>query len=125
MAVGFTVIGAVATIAANFNQATRDGPSFVSLVGFYFLGGICGGLVLGLLRPLTQFKMGAMFVGTAIIAITFALLEYMFVATDGWHTVDTIMVGVFSLIVGPVGTLMFSQVRSKGGEGSSDVSADQ
>lgn len=122
MAVGFTVIGVVATIAASFDPTPRDDPSLASLVGFYFLAGTVGGLVLGLLRPITRYKVGAMLVGTAVAAISVGLLARIYVATDGWTLVDTFLVAFYSLVAGPVATLMIWRVRARRGIASSDLS---
>jgi len=92
MAVGFTVIGVVATIGASLDATPRNDPSLLSLVGFYFLAGTVGGLLLGLLRPITRYKVGAMAVGTALAAVSISLLARIYVVTDGWTLVDTILV---------------------------------
>jgi len=41
VAVAFTVIGVIATLAAGFDWLMSKGPSLISLIGFYFLGGVC------------------------------------------------------------------------------------
>src|ERR1700680_491740 len=113
MAVGFTAIGLIGSIGGLIDPTTKTEPSLVSLVGFYFIAGACGGLLLGLLRPITKYKVGAMFVGTAVIAICLALLDYIYVATDGWKPVDTILVAFVSLLCGPVATWMIWHVRAR------------
>ena len=120
MAVGFTAIGVVATILASFDQTPRNDPSLVSLVGFYFLAGACGGLLLGLLRPITRSKVGAMFVGTALAAVSLGLLARIYVVTDGWTVVDTIGVAIYSLVTGPVGALMLWHVSERKGNAGSE-----
>lgn len=121
MAVGFTAIGVVATILASFDQTPRNDPSLASLVGFYFLAGACGGLVLGLLRPIAKYRVGAMVLGTAVVATSLALLDYMYVATDGWKLVDTILVAFVSLVCGPIATLMIWRIRSRKVGASSEL----
>jgi hypothetical protein len=113
MAVGFTAIGVLAAIAASFDPVPRNDPSLLSFVGFYFLGGSVGGLLLGLLRPITRYKAGAMFVGTALAAVSLGLLARIFVITDGWTRVDTVLVALYSLVTGPVATLMIWEVRAR------------
>jgi hypothetical protein len=120
MAVGFTVIGAVAAIGASLDPTPRNDPSLASFVAFYFLAGTVGGLLFGLLRPITRYKVGAMLVGTAVAAVSVALLARMFVVTDGWTLIDTISVALYSLVTGPVATLMLWKVRARRGKGSSD-----
>jgi len=120
MAVGFTVIGVVAAIVGSLDPAARNDPSLASFVAFYFLAGAVGGLLFGLLRPLTRYKAGAMLVGTAVAAVSVALLARMFVVTDGWTLFDTIAVALYSLVTGPVATLMLWKVRARRGNVSSD-----
>jgi hypothetical protein len=121
MAVAFTAIGVVATIAAAFDPAPSKGLSLLSLIGFYFLAGISGGLLLGLLRPLTVYRAGAMFVATLLVALSLSLLDFAYVIEDHWKLVDTILVAFGSLVGGPVVTLMIWQGRSRMGKVSSGV----
>jgi multisubunit Na+/H+ antiporter MnhG subunit len=120
MAVGFTAIGVVAGIGASFDPTPRNDPSLVSLVGFYFLAGTCVGLLLGLLRPLTQSKAGAIVVGTALAAISIGLLARIYVVTDGWTLVDTIGVAMYSLVTGPVAASIIWHVRERSRSAPSD-----
>lgn len=113
IAVAFTVIAVIATIAASFDPAPRNDRSLASFVGLYFLAGTCGGLVLGLLRPITKYKVGAMFLGTIVAALCLGLLARVYVVTDGWTLIDTIGVVFYSLVTGPVATLMIWQGRSR------------
>lgn len=113
VAVGFTVIGALASTAASFDPTPRNDPSLLSFVGFYFLGGTAGGLLLGLLRPITEYKAGAIFVGTSLAAVSIALLARIFVITDGWTMVDTVLVALYSVVAGPIATLMIWEVRAR------------
>jgi hypothetical protein len=121
MAVGFTVIAIVATIGASFDPTPRNDPSLASFVGFYFVAGIVGGLFLGFLRPIVRYKPGAMFVGTAVAAVSIGLLARMFVVRDGWTLVDTIGVALYSLVAGPVATLLIWQGRTRRAKMSLDA----
>jgi hypothetical protein len=121
MAVGFMAIAIVATIGASFDRTPRNDPSLASFVGFYFVAGIVGGLLLGLFRPVIRYKAGAIFVGTAVAAVSISLLARMFVVTDGWTLVDTILVALYSLVTGPVATLLIWHGRSRKGKMSFDV----
>lgn len=112
IALGFTAIGVIGSIGGYFGGKGTNEP-LANLVGFYFIAGVCAGLLLGLLRPLTKYKAGAMLVGTCVVAISLALLDYIYVATDGWKLVDTILVAFGSLVGGPVATLMIWHVRSR------------
>ncbi len=120
MAVGFTVIALFASIGRYLDPSAASEPSLASLVGFYFIAGICGGLLLGLLRPIAKHKTGALFIGTAVVALYLALLDYLFyAATDGWRQVDTILVVLGALFGGPAATLIIWYVRARRGTGSS------
>lgn len=121
IAVGFTAIALIGQLGCYLDPRANCEPSPVSLVGFYFIGGTCGGLVLGLLRPIAKYKVGEMFLGTCIVAISFALLYYMYVVTDGWKPFDTILVAVVSLVIGPIATLIIRHAYSLGGKASSEL----
>jgi hypothetical protein len=120
MAVGFTAIGLIGSIGGYLDPTAKSEPSLASLVGFYFIAGACGGLLLGLFRPVTKYKVGAVVVGTAVVAISLGLLDYMYVATDGWKPVDTILVALVSVVAGPAGTLMIWHLRAQRGKSPSD-----
>lgn len=111
IAIAFTGIAVVLTVAAG--PEPRGGPSLPSLIGFYFLGGTVGGLLVGLLRPITAHKAGAVFVGTLVAAALLSLLDYLFIIKDHWQTVDTELVAILSLIGGPVTTLMIWEGKSQ------------
>jgi hypothetical protein len=61
-----------------------------------------------------------MFVGTALAAVSIGLLARIYVVTDGWTLVDTILVALYSLVTGPFATLMIWEVRARKAKGSSD-----
>jgi multisubunit Na+/H+ antiporter MnhG subunit len=119
MAAGFTAIGVVATIGASFDPTPRNGPPLLSLIGFYFVAGTCGGVILGLLRPVTRHKAGAMMVGTVLAGVCLALLARIYVVKDSWTMVDTIGVVLYSLVTGPIATLMIWKGMVRKGSDSS------
>ena len=111
IAIAFTGIAVVVTVIAGPDP--RGGPSVLSFISFYFLGGTVGGLLVGLLRPLIAHKAGAIFVGTIVAAAVLSLLDYLFVSKDHWQTVDTELVAILSLIGGPVTTLMIWEGKAR------------
>jgi hypothetical protein len=63
VAAAFTAIAVFVTLTAG---PDARGLSLESLIEFYLLGGISGGLLVGALRPLTSHKAGAILVGTLV-----------------------------------------------------------
>jgi hypothetical protein len=124
LAIAFTGIALVVALATGSQSDSRGGPSLVSLVGFYFLGGTVSGLLVGLLRPIIAHKPGAILVGTLVTAELLSLLDYLFVIKDHWQTVDTELVTVVSLIAGPVTTLMILEGNSRIRKDGSGVRRD-
>jgi peptidoglycan/LPS O-acetylase OafA/YrhL len=112
VAVAFTVIAAVITLATGEDSSSK-GLSLPSLIGFYFLGGMCGGLLVGLLRPITKHKAGAILVGTLVTATLLSLMVYFYIAKGHWTSVDTELVAILSVIAGPVNALMIWEGKSR------------
>lgn len=113
IATGFTVIGLIGNFGCYLDPRASCEPSLASLVGFYFVAGVCGGFVLGLLRPITKYLAGAMVVGVLIVAICLGLLNYQYVVKDSWKVFDTIVVAIFSILLGPIAALMIRHVQSR------------
>ena len=118
MAVAFTAIAVVASVAAAFDPTPRQDWSLPSFVAFYFIAGTCGGLVLGLLRPITRHKVGAMAVGTVIVAVALITMSLTLMETDSWTPVHSFLIAFGSLLGGPIATLMIWHVRSPNAKGS-------
>ena len=114
IAAGFTVMGLIGNVGCQLDPSANCELSFGSLLGTYWIAGICGGIVLGLFRPITRHLVGEMVVGIFIVAVCLALLNYQYVATtDGWKLFDTIVVAVFSVLLGPIAALMMRYARSR------------
>lgn len=79
----------------------RLGTSLGVVIGTYFFGGITAGLVVGILRPLTRWRSGAIFVG--IIAAFFVFLG-IGVASSGlpsrWRSGDWFAMTVLPVFFG-------------------------
>ena len=88
--------------------------SLLATIGAYFLGGAIGGVVLGMLRPITRFGWGAAVTG-AIVAVP--VWVGGLVAVEGWTGIDQAdltMVVLISAISGPICALA---VRRRFGKG--------
>jgi hypothetical protein len=59
-----------------------NGVSLLGIIGAYYAGGITGGIVVGLLLPLAQWRAGATVIG---IAAAFFVFLGIGVAVDGVH----------------------------------------
>jgi len=118
VATAFTAIAVFVALVAGPDP--RGGPSVPSLIAFYFLAGTIGGSVVGILRPLTAHKIGAIVVGTIVTAALLTVLEYLYVIKDGWTMVDTVLVTACSLVAGPITSLMIWEGRSRMRSGHTD-----
>ena len=109
MAAGFTVIALALTGVDSLSRTPNPNPPpLADLVGIYVLAGIGGGLIVGLLRPITKYLAGAMIVGTAIAALWISLIAVRLVVTDGsWGMVDVVGIGIYSLTTGPLAGYIF------------------
>ncbi len=109
MAAGFTVIALALTGVDSLSRTPNPNPPpLADLVGIYVLAGIGGGLIVGLLRPITKYLAGAMIVGTAIAALWISLIAVRLVVTDGsWGMVDVVLIGIYSLTTGPLAGYIF------------------
>jgi hypothetical protein len=87
--------------------------TFAGVVAVYFGGGLVGGAVVGLLRPLTHWRWGAAVVGVLAampIGLAGRLLRYGF---DPWGPKDTFTLVVFALALGgTVGWIYWGMFRS-------------
>jgi hypothetical protein len=113
VAIAFTGIVVVVALVAGPPPEPSGGPTVPSLIGFYFLGGTIGGLLVGILRPVTAHKAGAIVVGTIVTAVLLTVLEYLYVMKDRWTMVDTVLVTFLSLVGGPITALMIWEGNSR------------
>jgi hypothetical protein len=112
VAIAFTVIAVTITLATGEDSSSK-GLSLPTLIGFYFLGGVCGGLLVGVLRPITKHKAGAILVGTLVTATLLSLMVYLYIAKGRWTSLDTELVAILSVITGPVNALMIWEGKSR------------
>lgn len=83
--------------------------SFEKTVVGYLVGGVCGGVITGLLRPLTSSKPGAGFVGFLSL-IPFAILVIWARGHTGpWQPSDIVGMCLVALLGVPLGVTMLDQ----------------
>ena len=113
MAAGFSVLAlAIATIAWAGSGARMRGMNVLPLaIGTYWIGGLVGGLILGILRPITAWPLGAMLVGTLIAFCVYsACAAALFLSGDPEFADMTLSSGVLvgvtcAVLVGPTAAL--------------------
>lgn len=70
----------------------------------YFFGGVAGGAIVGLLRPLTKWRIGAMFVGVAAAVPLFLGLGLaMYGPVSNWGENETFGLVATAVILGSLG----------------------
>lgn len=80
----------------------RYGITLATALGAYWAGGAMGGVLLGLLRPLTRSKAGAVFAGIIVAIPVFSAIA---VALDD---ISWITIIICAVIFGTVGGIVFS-----------------
>lgn len=103
---------ALVIFAVGGEQSYRSyGVTFGQTIALYITGGLLGGAVVGLLRPLTKTWLGAAFVGVvAAIPISWMGMRAVGVTSRGELLVG---VGVLSLGWGVIGGLSMHRIFSK------------
>lgn len=66
-ATGFSLIALAMTVLTGGEVINNQGVSLAASIALYWSGGVFGGIVLGLLRPLTRTRVGAALVGVIIM----------------------------------------------------------
>jgi hypothetical protein len=87
--------------------------TFTEVATLYLMGGVGGGLIVGLLRPLLRRRWGAALVGI-LAAIPVGLgFQMMRIGSAPWGTKDTLVVAIFSVALGAtVGWVNWGMFRS-------------
>ena len=102
------VLAAILLIAASlvylaaFIGAASVGLSFWRLVLVYLGGGLLGGLVVGLLRPLTRSHLGAALVGVVAAVPVGVGVRLLRNGLAPWSDKDTWALAIFALALGGV-----------------------
>lgn len=115
MAGFYSVIAVVSLLIHGVAPLSQFSTALGSAVLFYFASGVLGGVILGILRPLTQNVFGAML---AAIPIALVALTGAWVVAEGsplyWNRDRWKEVVFFALIVGPFfGAVRWYSVRAR------------
>lgn len=89
-------------VARGSSHFERQDVTLPLLLAAYIFGGLLGGAIVGLLRPLTRSRLGSVFVGlsTAIpVAVGFRMAD---AGVTAWDSGDLRTVLIFSLVLGPI-----------------------
>jgi hypothetical protein len=87
--------------------------TFGGVVAVYFGGGLTGGVVLGLLRPLTRWRSGAAMVGVLAAMPVGVAVRVLRFGLAPWGPKDTIALVVFAVALGgSVGWIYWGMFRS-------------
>ena len=104
--IGYAVFFSLIVLVIYLFRGTRAFDGYGATLGAvllgYFAGGLVGGTVLGLLRPLNRWKWGAAFVGFVVALPVYASAG---VVVSGWYTQwvveDVLTMVLCALLVGP------------------------
>lgn len=103
----FSAYAVIQRIAFGPNVFDSYHMTFVSVVGVYLGGGLLSGTLVGLLRPIARYPLGAALVGfLAALPIAF-VIEKLSDAGASWNYIDTITVTVCSVGLGTLPALFW------------------
>lgn len=88
-------------IVAGPGAFTGLGATYPLVVLTYLASGVAGGVIVGLLWPLTRWRVGLVFVGFFVGVATFAGIRTSIEGFQPWTKVDFLIVGVLGLALGP------------------------
>ena len=113
LAVGVTIVLVVLYALSGAQLFEDHDTTFGGVVAVYFGGGLVGGAVVGLLRPLTRWRWGAAAVGVVAalpVGLCCRLLRDGFAP---WGPKDTVSVVAFALILGgTIGWIYWGMFRN-------------
>ena len=97
-AVLYSILVSIQYILVGSRSLEGRGVTLLSTIVVYFVGGIAGGALVGVLRPLTRWRLGSAVVG---VVVCFPLAAASLVAIDGpiasWQG-KTVFGGVFAAV---------------------------
>lgn len=103
MACAYSAIAILLFVVRGPRAFVHNGVSLASTIAVYAIGGILGGLILGLLRPLTRYLFGVLL---AAIAVSAPLFGGILVATRGvpweWSQKTWITFTIATCVFGPL-----------------------
>lgn len=93
----------------------KQGVNFASVVAFYLVGGATGGLVAGILWPLTKWRAGAYLVGLLVAFVVSIGLMYSLAGNPlSWDIAVTLTIPILTVIYGLyIGYQLWKYVQDK------------
>lgn len=111
MATFFSLFAAAIMLVASLGEGMRAFSILGWVAGGYFAGGVCAGLVFGMLRPIAAFPLGRMTIGVlggmAVYGSMAFIIPYVDPDTDLTLRMQLLMALALGVIVGPPAALGF------------------
>lgn len=112
----FTIFAIIIFLTRGSRPFSNTGATLTSTILVYAFGGVAGGAIVGLLRPIARHAVGAMLVG---LAAAFPVLFGVWLATEGmpstWDHLTWLSLKVITGIAGPFfGLLLWFQAKTRG-----------
>lgn len=85
----------------------------LSVIALYALGGPCAGALVGLFRPLLQWKAGAVLAGTLAALPHLLGFRVMMFGFAPWGMANTVIVVGGSLLLGPLTALLIGETNQE------------
>jgi hypothetical protein len=99
-------VGGLAILRGSVRFETY-GLTIWQIMAVYFAGGVAGGAVVGLLRPVTKYRLGAALVGlVAAVPLAFAVEIALQGSPSHWGDLEWGFIKFFACVMGPAGGLI-------------------
>lgn len=104
MGAGYCAIALVLYVLRGPGLFAKYGVTPTAAMLTYLIGGISGGWIIGLLRPLAKWRLGAIFMGICVGIVVYGLATVsMFGPISHWDRDDWIMVTILGTFTGVIG----------------------
>jgi O-antigen/teichoic acid export membrane protein len=110
----FSFVAVAMTLFTGGEIIERQRISLTASIAIYVFGGFSGGIVLGLLRPLTKYRIGAALVGIVVMTPASILLGLtLFGPPHDWSRDMTVTVILLPMVLGGPGGYLYWEPRGE------------
>lgn len=106
----FDAIAVIVFLLSGPSERERNGVTFATVILLYSSAGLIAGLVVGVLLPLTRWKVGAATVGVLAALPVGVLVRLMTDGLTGWTAEDTATALLFALAVGAPSGIIYRRI---------------
>lgn len=108
-AILFSICAVIQRITVGPTAFDQYHATIVGVLGIYFGGGLVSGVLVGLLRPLAKYALGAALVGFIAAFPVILAIDKLMRGGEAWSYIDTVVVTVSSAGLGSLPALIWLQ----------------